>query len=116
MKIKQSEKFQNVVGKIFAKLLETFPEPIDLCAADIGISDKLPDEPAQTIGGAGVIQHRDTGSEEDFFDHCFEWLAREEYLTATKKQFGSFGHVVLTEKGLAALNATPLCLNPNFNE
>lgn len=116
MEIKQSEKFENVVGKIFAKLLETFPTPITLSAEDIGISDTYPDEVAETIGGLGVIQHRDTGTEEKFFDHCFEWLTSEEYVIGTTKSFGSFGKVVLTQKGLAILNATPRCLNPDFND
>jgi len=116
MEIKQSEKFENVVGKIFAKLLETFPEPIALCAEDIGISDELPDEPAETIGGLSVLQQRRTGADEKFFDYCVEWLTSEEYVAATQKQFGTFGKVVLTEKGLAALNATPQCLNAKFND
>lgn len=116
MKIKQSEKFENVVGKIFDKLLETFPEPIALCAEDIDISDELPDELVETIGGIPVLQRRKMGPEEKFFDHCIEWLAREEYVTVTQKQFGTFGQVVLTEKGLTVLNAIPRCLNQNFND
>jgi len=116
MEIKQSENFENVVGKIFAKLLETFPEPIALCAEDISISDELPDEPVETIGGMGVLQQRGAGPDEKFFDYCVEWLTREEYVTATQKQFGTFDKVVLTEKGLTVLNAIPQCLNRNFND
>lgn len=116
MEIKQSEKFESVVNKIFGKLLEVFPEPIALCAEDIGITDELPDEPVETMGGIPVMQQRKIGPEEKFFDHCVDWLAGEEYVASTQKQFGTFGKVVLTEKGLAALNATPQCLNAKFND
>lgn len=116
MKLKQSEKFENVATKIFSRLLEAFPEPIVFYAMDIGIFDEPPEGSVETIGSIPVLLHRKSGPEQIFVSHCIEWLASEKYLTATHKEFDIFGKVVLTEKGLMILNAIPQCLNRNFNE
>ncbi|MFJ2713415.1 hypothetical protein ACIOZM_21415 [Pseudomonas sp. NPDC087346] len=110
MQITNSKKFDEVVSAIFARLLESFPEPLNLAFSDLGPIQEIPQPEPETIGGAGQLTEQEPSTDEKFFDHCVNWLYAEEYLTGTNKRFGSFGDVTLTQKAFTLLNATPRCL------
>lgn len=116
MKLKQSDKFEDITSKIFARLLETFPEPISFYAKDIGILDECPDNSVAHIDGMPILPQRKENPDKKFVNDCIEWLVNEKYLTAAQKEFDIFRRVVLTEKGLNILNATPQFLNRNHSD
>lgn len=117
MELKHSEQFETVVGRIFEKLLESFPIPLHLEASHIGIAPQQDDRPQETLGGIGVLlDELDPTEDEEFFDQCVLWLRDECYITSGAKSHGSFGDVRLTEKALRALNAVPQCLQSGFND
>jgi hypothetical protein len=95
------EFFDLLAGDIFARLYQSFPEPIDLQSdgifPDLGEQQQLDDDPERL---------------RTLYGHTVQWLAAEGYLRfgqAAPQDDGSvaFLNAVLTSKGLAALRKTP---------
>ncbi|WP_339548588.1 hypothetical protein [Pseudomonas kermanshahensis] len=96
------ERFDQLTGAIFARLYETFPEPV-----------KLDDRPFLDLiapdGQDLEVQSSQAFYAPEFFVHTVRWLAQTGYLTYTANQRDEYliQDCVLTAKGLEVLKATP---------
>lgn len=101
------DKFNDLTGEIFTQLYELFPEPAFLSAGKF-------------VGTDNVYAMNDNlgmempTKETTFFMSTIQWLANEDYLRIGDKGDAYFGKVVLTNKALTALNATPDSLLPSL--
>ena len=95
--------FNQIAGLIFAQLYDAFPvaEDIDKARLAKATGADAMDWPAHVLPSGRTLN--------EMVAHTIGWLNRERYISA----YG--GHpaerVVLTTKGLAAMNATPIELN-----
>lgn len=106
--------FQLVASKVFAKLLESFPNPIDLDATVAGFEAKAGyqkikregEKPGWLEGSEYIYPEAD----EVLFTNTVRWLEAEGYLRFEKVRDCRFASVTLSEKGLRNLSAMPPCL------
>lgn len=115
MKIKQLEKFNATVNKIWGILLEKFPEVTSIKAKDIGFvlpQSPYPSElnhPQEPINQHGAAVRKLT-DDESFFSSCVLWLMSEGFVRGSTGSGATFTSVILTEKGLSKIGATPQCI------
>lgn len=92
--------FNRVVVAIFAQLYGNFPRPVTIEAAGIRSSSNV-----------SADQWFENKSGENTVSVAIDWLSEEGFIRMTANVGGkSFMGVVLTSKGLAALNRTPASL------
>lgn len=113
--IKELDDFTLVTTKIFNKLLETFPNPIDLDAtvagyeATAGYHEVATEGTTSSWAQPSIYKHPE--ADEQLFANTLHWLANEGYVRVEKVKNCRFSMVVLTEKGLRLLKALPPCLS-----
>lgn len=103
MTLSNIDAFDELTGRIFAKLYENFPNPIYLDATRF------------IAGGAGSVFNAEsfTGAEltpqAEAFINTASWLVQEGYIAVrpNSKTATGFAEAVLSEKGLIALKAVP---------
>ncbi|EHD22630.1 MULTISPECIES: hypothetical protein [Brenneria] len=100
------EKFNELVGIIFAKLYESFPLKRDLFTDDILGKEFLASN-SQEIGTSA--------EDEIFFLDSIDWLLMSGYIVGARSS-GGCHNVVLTAKGLEVLKAVPQSLNSPLGE
>lgn len=104
------EKFNEITGQVLAYLYVSFPVPVDLSPASIGI-DAAPDGEYAPTSGL-VAGGKPKTEDELFFGHSVAWLIATGYLSADRLLSGVFFcQAVLTAKGLEVLKATPASLS-----
>ncbi|MFJ4141418.1 hypothetical protein [Pseudomonas sp. NPDC089734] len=113
MRIKNSDQFDDVVNSVFAALLEAFPRTITLRPEVVGVSGSA-ELSQENVGFSGNARPKLT-AEETFFSASVSWLIGEGLITGSGGTNATFIGVVLTGKGLLAVNATPHCLQPNLH-
>ncbi|MNI02298.1 hypothetical protein D3C73_551640 [compost metagenome] len=103
------ELFDEFTGKIFARLYENFPIPINLNSKDF-----FP----PTIWEGGDASADGRSQQVKFFYATTEWLAAAGYTSSPDKRNSYARDVVLTAKGLEVLKGTPSSLNagPSIGE
>jgi hypothetical protein len=103
------ELFDEFAGKIFARLYENFPIPIDLNSKDF-----LP----PTIREGGDVDSDGRLHHIRFFYATTQWLASAGYTNSPDKKNSYSNDVVLTAKGLEVLKGSPSSLNagPSIGE
>lgn len=90
--------FDEITGKIFAKLYKSFPLPAYLSA------EEFVAEAMRFNEKSGMdLPTKDA----EFFFATGKWLMSAGYLTATPYPYTAFGDAVLTAKGLEILKAVP---------
>jgi len=97
--------FNGTAGKVFANLYQCFPVPTEIHLRDF-FDDKNITEPEQTSDFSPRII---LTSSENFVFATVQWLISEGYISAAASLPTQvyFRRVVLTQKGLAVLNAVP---------
>lgn len=104
------EKFNEITGQVLAYLYVSFPVPVDLSPASIGI-DEAPEGKYEPTSGL-VAGGKPKTEEELFFGHSVAWLIATGYLSADRLLSGVFfRQAILTAKGLEVLKATPASLS-----
>ncbi|HDR2588121.1 TPA: hypothetical protein QCI16_002857 [Enterobacter ludwigii] len=103
------EKFNEIVGRVFARLYVNFPATTKLT------TDFLVGE------GKGIFEVipgvNDLDDEGKFAFASVDWLINAGYISAKKnEQTFEFAASVLTAKGLESLKQTPASLNASFGE
>ncbi|AXM95601.1 hypothetical protein ACU5P1_16915 [Pseudomonas plecoglossicida] len=98
MAVSNIEMFDEITGKLFAKLYLQFPLPTYLTAEDF-VSNATQFDERQ---GMEVPT-----KEAEFFFATGKWLMDAGYLTAKPHPFTHFTEAVLTAKGLEVLKAVP---------
>lgn len=93
MALSNIEQFDEIVGKAFALLYESFPMPRELMYGQVIESDDLAEA--------------DDAKSAAFFMASIQWLIDTGYLSAKELQQIGFSGAVLTAKGLEALKALP---------
>lgn len=88
-----TEYFNQVVAALFGRLLMDFPKPIDIKPTDL-----VP----KTVNGKGA--HWEAVN---LAGHAITWLKRYGYIDFESSLDDKFFDVIISEKGLTALNATP---------
>jgi hypothetical protein len=96
------DRFDQLTGKIFAALYESFPIPVDLEYREF--VDVILVDPDDTPEGKKQILEG-----KEFFHASFRWLESSGYLTIGTQGIGSpkINGCVLTAKALEALKAIP---------
>lgn len=96
------DRFDQLTGKIFAVLYESFPMPMDLYYFDY-TKVIAPDPPESPEGERQIVEG------EEFFSASVAWLASSGYLTKGSQSLNSkeINGCVLTAKALAVLKAIP---------
>lgn len=98
MAVSNIEMFDDITGKIFAALYQSFPVPSYLMA------DSFVDEAMQF----SEKHEMDMPTQEaEFFIATAEWLIQAGYLTGTPYPYLRVDNAVLTAKGLEVLKAIP---------
>lgn len=93
--------FDEYVGRVFGMLYESFPIPTDLNVGDVlGVPD--------LYSGSGIPPEMDI--EANIATHSVIWLADTGYIKMTGSGGNEFFDLILTEKGLEVLKATPASL------
>lgn len=97
------ERFDLLTGALFARLYESFPEPVTLEPRPFlnQIAPEGQDHEAQRVQSFNAIE---------FFGYTINWLAQTGYLThasQTQAELSIFDGCVLTAKGLEVLKALP---------
>lgn len=107
MELQNRDRFNSVVNGIFESLAAAFPMPIDVDAHLLG----LVKGPAYKIVNHSQIPANEVEFEVyEFVTSCVEWLESADYLRASKHYSSLSKNVLLTEKGLQLLNASPISL------
>lgn len=88
-----TEYFNQVAAELFGRLLINFPKPIDIESTDL-----VP----KTINDRNELWE---GA--DLAEHAVRWLKRYGYIDFKSSLNDKFFEVIISEKGLTALNATP---------
>lgn len=102
------QKFDELVGRIFSELYESFPVPKSI-KADVW-DDYMAD---LNEGGLGAQFQ----TESDFFNSTVEWLMHAGFIRYKEINFGGRANgCVLTAKGLEILKAIPKSLEPSLGE
>lgn len=94
------DRFDEIVGRVFADLYESFPVPLNLRVENYLQRDTEP-EPDPFDGALRYMK------EEEIIESTIRWLANAGFLTSGKLIGGSFTHAILTPKGLECLKLTP---------
>ncbi len=106
------ERFDEITGKIFAHLYQSFPVPVFLGTQLVGIT--ISSTVTMPYSGApyGGIHDLDEAEREtvNFFVHSAKWLAKAGYIDILIIGQTDFIDVTLTAKGLEVLKATPKSL------
>lgn len=93
--------FDEYVGRVFGILYESFPVPTDLNIGDVlGVPD--------LYNSSGLPAEMD--NEANIAVYSVIWLASVGYLKMTQNSSNEFFDLILTEKGLEVLKATPSSL------
>jgi len=93
------ERFDEIVGKAFARLYGAFPLPVPLLVGIAVAEDNITDPMSGRLT-----------DEAEFCIACLYWLRDAGYLSGEPDTFGLQG-AVLTAKGLETLKAVPDSLN-----
>jgi hypothetical protein len=102
MAVSNIEKFDDITGKIFAELYQSFPLPQTLMAEAIVETALYFDEEHQM----------DVPTEDaEFFIATANWLMQAGYLTCEPYPYMRIDNAVLTAKGLEVLKAVPDSVN-----
>lgn len=111
MAAKNIDEFNEITGKVFARLYEAFPIPVLLQPSDFDIDEHAEgdwDHHGRFVGGEPLT------SEERMFGESIRWLEESGYLTFGPGNPGEqdedrthFQRSRLTAKGLEVLNAIP---------
>lgn len=103
--------FQRIANKVFAKLLESFPNPVDLNATVADIEAKAGYRQKEVTSSPwGESEYIYPEADEVLFANTMRWLDCEGYIRFEKQSDYEFLSVVLSEKGLKTLGALPPCL------
>jgi hypothetical protein len=98
MAVSNIEKFDDITGKIFAELYQSFPLPQALMAEDFVENVMRIDEQH----GAEIPT-----IDAEFFIATAEWLMHAGYITCKPHPYTYVSNAVLTAKGLEVLKAIP---------
>ncbi|MBV4520841.1 hypothetical protein KVG88_12265 [Pseudomonas sp. SWRI74] len=98
MAVSNIEKFDDITGKIFAELYQSFPLPQALLAED------FVEKAVQFDEQVGTEVPTD---ETEFFIATATWLMQAGYITCKTYPYVGIDNAVLTAKGLEVLKATP---------
>ncbi|MCO7516432.1 hypothetical protein NJF44_15625 [Pseudomonas guariconensis] len=98
MAVSNIEMFDEITGKIFAKLYQRFPLPTHLRAEEFA---------GEAMGYDEKFGMDLPTKDAEFFFATGKWLIEAGYLTATPYPYTAFGDAVLTAKGLEVLKAVP---------
>lgn len=107
------ERFDEITGKVFAHLYQSFPIPTSMGAEFVGVKiSSVTCIPHTGVPYGGIY---DLSAEErktfDFFIHSVNWLAKAGYIDVSSSGSTTFYDVTLTAKGLEVLKATPSSLD-----
>ncbi|WP_409284307.1 hypothetical protein [Pseudomonas protegens] len=107
------ERFDEITGKVFAHLYQSFPIPTSMGAEFVGVkisSTTLTPHIGAPSGGIYdlSVEERKTF---DIFIHSVNWLAKAGYIDVSDRLHTTFYGVTLTAKGLEVLKATPSSLD-----
>jgi hypothetical protein len=96
------DRFDQLAGKVFALLYESFPMTVSLTAEPFTAIIAV--EPAETIEG-----HQQVFDTDEFFAASITWLAQSGYMAFTAQGImpATFHQCTLTAKGLEVLKAIP---------
>ncbi|MCA1862921.1 hypothetical protein JAB5_33150 [Janthinobacterium sp. HH103] len=103
MTLSNIDAFDELTGRIFAKLYENFPKPIFLDARKFVEGGEAACFNADSFTGAEVTPPAEA------FINTATWLVQEGYISVrpNSKTATGFSDAVLSEKGLTALKAVP---------
>lgn len=106
------ERFDEITGKIFAHLYQSFPVPTRLGTQLVGVSVSSMVTIPHSGPAYGGIHDLDEAERKtvDFFVHSAKWLAKAGYIDILLIGQTEFLDVTLTAKGLEVLKATPKSL------
>ncbi|MHA1009587.1 hypothetical protein [Enterobacter roggenkampii] len=98
------DKFDEITGRIFANLYETFPQPITINFEEYTTSLATSNDPVD-----GVIHNY---FERQFVSDSVVWLRDSGYITSVSNDEYSIHGTILTAKGLECLKKVPASLDP----
>jgi hypothetical protein len=98
---KNMELFNVVTLRIFDRLYEAFPQPIDITPGSIAIEITADEADSDAMKAVLVA------------DNTLSWLATEGFLRYERPYTGKFPQVVLTLKGLTILGLVPRSIQPS---
>lgn len=106
------ERFDEITGKIFAHLYQSFPVPTFLGTQLVGVTFSSTVTVPYSGPPYGGIHDLDESEREtvSFFVHSAKWLAKAGYIDILLIGQTDFIDVTLTAKGLEVLKATPKSL------
>ncbi|QBR32922.1 MULTISPECIES: hypothetical protein [Pseudomonas] len=105
MELTNATEFDRVVTRVFSALAEHFPAPLSLDFEALG----LVAGPALSETGLDGYGHTAHYEQHVFAAECVSFLIKEQYLNGHLNEYYP-RDVVLTQKGLELIRATPLSL------
>lgn len=105
MELTNATEFDRVVTRVFSALAERFPAPLSLDFEALG----LVAGPALSETGLDGYGHTEHYEQHVFSAECVNFLIKEQYLTGRLNDYYP-QDIVLTQKGLELIRATPVSL------